>query len=291
MADHDLSGFERSTFTHGGTTRDVLRRGTGPAVVVMAEIPGITPKVLAFAEQVAAIGCTAVLPVLFGTPGLDPHPRAHGRLATARYAASTALKVCVSREFTLLATGRTSPVVGWLRALAAAEHDRCGGPGVGAVGMCLTGGFALAMAADERLLAPVLAQPSLPLAITTGLANTIDISAADLAAVKGRCERDGLKVLGLRFKSDTFVPGGRFDFLRRHLEDAFVAVELEDADANEDAVLKPHSVLTEHLIDEPGQPTRAALDQVLDLFRTRLLGGGRDTPAGEPGESGELTAS
>ncbi|MFI6638693.1 dienelactone hydrolase family protein [Streptomyces sp. NPDC050504] len=282
MADHDLSGFERSTFAHGGTAHDVLRRGTGPAVVVIAEVPGITPKVLEFAERVADAGCTAVLPVLFGRPGVDPHPKAHGRLATARYGASTLLKVCVSREFTVLATGRTSPVVDWLRALAAAEHERCGGPGVGAVGMCLTGGFALAMATDERLLAPVLAQPSLPLAITTGRARTIDISPEDLAVVKGRCERDGLKVLGLRFRSDTFVPDGRFGFLRAQLGDAFVAVELDDADANPEALLKPHSVLTEHLVDAPGQPTRAALDEVLDLFRTRLLGEGAGVPAAEP---------
>ncbi|MFW5420567.1 dienelactone hydrolase family protein [Nocardiopsis sp. CNT-189] len=271
MADHDLSGFERGAFTHGGTTRDVLRRGTGPAVVVMAEIPGITPKVLEFAERVAAIGCTAVLPVLFGAPGRDPDPAAHGRLRTAAYMASSMAKVCVSREFTVLATGRSSPVVGWLRALAAAEHERCGGPGVGAVGMCLTGGFALAMATDERLLAPVLSQPSLPLAVTASRRGTTDISAEELAAVKDRCARGGLRVLGMRFRGDRLVPGDRFAALRRELGDAFTAVELDGADAAPEGLIPPHSVLTEHLIDEPGQPTRDALDRVLDLFRDRLL--------------------
>ncbi|MGW7074046.1 dienelactone hydrolase family protein [Streptomyces sp. NPDC054866] len=271
MADHDLTGFTRSRFTHEGTTRKVLRRGEGPAVIVIAEIPGITPKVLAFAEKVAAIGCTAVLPVLFGTPGRDAHPRAHGSLKSGLYTASSMLKVCVSREFTLLATGRSSRVVTWLRALAAHEHKRCGGPGVGAVGMCLTGGFALAMATDDRLLAPVLSQPSLPLAVNARRAGTIDISDEELAVVKGRCERDGLRVLGTRFSGDRLVPGDRFAFLRRRLGDAFTAVELDDSDASPEGVLPPHSVLTEHLIDEPGQPTRAALDEVLDLFRTRLL--------------------
>ncbi|MFD5428613.1 dienelactone hydrolase family protein [Streptomyces sp. NPDC127084] len=271
MADHDLSGFAPGTFTHEGVTRRILRRGTGPAVIVMAEIPGITPKVAEFAERVAALGCTAVLPVLFGHPGRDPHPSAHGRLKAGLYTASTLWKVCVSREFTLLATGRSSRVVDWLRALAAHEHDRCGGPGVGAIGMCLTGGFALAMAVDDRLLAPVLSQPSLPVAITRGRAGGIDISADDLAAVRGRCERDGLQVLGLRFHGDRLVPGDRFAFLRRELGAAFTAVELDDASANPEAVLPPHSVLTEHLVDEPGQPTRTALDQVLDLLRTRLF--------------------
>ncbi|KUL36827.1 dienelactone hydrolase [Streptomyces sp. NRRL F-4489] len=271
MADHDLTGFERDTFTHAGVTRRTLRRGTGPAVIVMAEIPGITPKVLAFAERVAAIGCTAVLPVLFGTPGRDVDPAAAGRLNTQRYIAASMRKVCVSREFTVLATGKSSPVVTWLRALAAHEHERCGGPGVGAVGMCLTGGFALAMAVDDRLLAPVLSQPSLPLPVTRSRGATIDISAEELAVVRGRCRREGLQVMGLRFRSDKLVPESRFDFLRRELGDAFVAVELDDSAANPDATMAPHSVLTEHLIDEPGQPTRAALDGVLDLFRTRLL--------------------
>ncbi|WP_327372721.1 dienelactone hydrolase family protein [Streptomyces sp. NBC_01216] len=272
MADHDLTGFTQGTFTHGGVTHRVLRRGSGPAVIVLAEIPGITPKVLQFAERVASTGCTAVLPVLFGTPGRDPDPAAHGWASAARVTASALWRVCVSREFTLLATGRSSRVVSWLRALAAAEHERCGGPGVGAVGMCLTGGFALAMATDERLLAPVLSQPSLPLACTPGRAGGIDISPRDLAVVRGRCERRELRVLGLRFRSDRLVPYDRFAFLRRELGDAFVAVELPDEAAAPEARLPPHSVLTEHLVDAPGQPTREALDMVLELFRTRLLG-------------------
>ncbi|MER7734889.1 dienelactone hydrolase family protein [Streptomyces erythrochromogenes] len=271
MPHHDLTGFTEGSFTHDGATRRVLRAGTGPAVIVIAEIPGITPKVLEFAGRVAAAGCTAVLPVLFGEPGRDPDPRAVGRVNSGRYMASTMWRVCVSREFTLLATGRSSRVVRWLRALAAAEHERCGGPGVGAVGMCLTGGFALAMATDERLIAPVLSQPSLPLACTPGRAATLDISPEDLAVVRGRCEREGLQVLGLRFRGDRLVPADRFAFLRRELGDAFVAVELDAADANPESALPPHSVLTEHLVDEPGQPTREALDAVLDLFRARLL--------------------
>ncbi|MGP3690063.1 dienelactone hydrolase family protein [Streptomyces sp. IBSNAI002] len=272
MADHDLAGFTEDTFTHDGASRRVLRTGTGPAVIVMAEIPGITPKVIEFAERVAESGCTAVLPVLFGTPGRDANPAARGWPSTGRYMASSLWRVCVSREFTLLATGRSSRVVRWLRALAAAEHERCGGPGVGAVGMCLTGGFALAMATDERLLAPVLAQPSLPLACTAGRAGSVDISPGDLALVRARCEREGLQVLGLRFRGDRLVPGERFAHLRRELGDAFVAVELDDGAANPEGVFAPHSVLTEHLVDEPGQPTRQALDAVLGLFRSRLLG-------------------
>lgn len=272
MADDDLHDFERTSFTHEGKERTVFRIGTGPAVIVMTEMPGISPKVAGFARKVAAIGCTAVVPHLFGVPGRDPNPAARGgKLGSARYAMSSIVPACISKEFTTFAVGRTSPVISWLRALAAAEHERCGGPGVGAVGMCFTGGFALAMAVDDRLLAPVLSQPSMPMGITKKHRHSIDISPADLEVVKHRCAAEGLQVLGLRFTSDSFVPDERFQFLREQLGDAFIAVELGDEDANPDGAMKPHSVLTEHLIDEAGSRTRETLDQVLELFRTKLL--------------------
>ena len=271
MADDALADFHRDFFTHDDVSRVIFRNGTGPAVIVLSEIPGITPLVADFARRVCGIGCTAVVPHLFGTPGRDVDPSSTSRLSTVAYGLSSLIPVCISREFTTFATGRTSPVVSWLRALAAREHERCGGPGVGAVGMCITGGFALAMATDDRMLAPVLSQPSMPVPLGRKRAHNIDISPDDLRTVKARCANDGLEVLGLRFKGDRLVGGSRFDFLREQLGDAFVAVELDGADANPAAAMPPHSVLTEHLIDEPGQPTRAALDQVLALFRSRLL--------------------
>jgi dienelactone hydrolase len=265
-----LARYERATFTHDGKTRDVFRRGAGPAVIVMAEMPGITPKVLEFADRVVDIGCTAVLPHLFGRPGYDTDHAGTPQLAG--YMLSSIVPACISHEFATFGSGRTSPVIDWLRALARSEHERCGGPGVGAIGMCFTGGFALAMAADDRLLAPVLSQPSMPMGLGRRSKYGIDCSRADLDRVKERCDEEGLQVLGLRFKGDRFVPEERFQFLRDELGDGFIAVELEAADANPAAKMRnPHSVVTEHLIDQSGTPTRAALDQVLDLFRTKLL--------------------
>jgi dienelactone hydrolase len=255
MGAPDLPGYDRDSFTHDGKQRAVYRAGSGPAVIVIAEMPGITPKVAEFGRKVAAIGCTAVLPHLFGEPGRAVDVK--DGIKAAPYLLSSMVPACISREFTVLATNRTSPVVAWLRALAASEHERCGGPGVGAVGMCFTGGFALAMAADDRLLAPVLSQPSLPFAVSKRHRRSIDCSPDDLAAVQRRCAADGLQVLGLRYRDDRFVPGERFDYLREQLGDSFVAVELPGGD---------HSVLTEHL-DE------GALAQVLDLFRQKLLPG------------------
>lgn len=270
MGDLTIADFLQTEFTHEGKTRAVFRRGTGPAVIVMAEMPGITPKVLRFAGWINALGCTAVLPHLFGQPGRDPMKG--GALATLSYGLSSLGPACVSREFATWAAGRTSPVISWLRALAAHEHEVCGGPGVGAVGMCFTGGYALAMATDPRLLAPVLSQPSAPFPLTKNHRRSIDCSAEDLAIVKQRCAAEDLKILGLRFKGDRFVPAERFQFLKEELGDGFIAVELDDEHANPEAAMKnPHSVLTEHLVDQPGTPTRQTLDDVLEFFRARLL--------------------
>jgi dienelactone hydrolase len=260
-----LETYEKTTFTHDGKTRDVFRKGSGPAVIVIAEVPGITPDVVAFADRVVDIGCTAVLPHLFGDPG---------RAESAAAIMQTIGPACISREFTVWATGRTSVVISWLRALASHEHEVCGGPGVGAVGMCFTGGFALAMAVDDRILAPVLSQPSLPFPITKAQKRDVGLSPSDLERVKHRCANDGLCVLGLRFTGDRAVPPERFQRLRDELGDAFVGVEIDSSAGNPYGHPKmAHSVLTAHLVDEPGTPTRAALDQVLDLFRTKLLVG------------------
>jgi dienelactone hydrolase len=260
-----LADYSLDTVTFDGKTRDVYRRGTGPAVIVIAEVPGITPTVVSFADRVVELGCTAVLPHLFGEPGQEPSVRNEvSRLAWA----------CVSREFTTFATGRTSPVTVWLRGLARHEHEQCGGPGVGVVGMCLTGGFALAMMADESVVAPVLSQPSLPFPLSRRHKRSLDISEADMAAARQRAS-EGVEVLGLRFTCDMAVPSQRFERLNEELGDAFVAVEINSCKDNPHGFPKrAHSVLTEHLVDEPGNSTREALDQVLDLFQRKLLKAG-----------------
>jgi dienelactone hydrolase len=259
----ELEGYTRSTFTAEGKTRDVFQTGSGPAVIVIAEIPGITPEVAEFGRKVAAIGCTAVLPRLYGEAG---------RAVSGRYALESIVPACVSREFTWWATGRTSPVTTWLRALATHAHDECGGPGVGVVGMCFTGGFALAMMVDDIVLAPVLSQPSLPFPLTKRHKRDLGISDADLARVKERCAGEDICVLGLRFTGDRTSPGERFERLRAELGDRFVGVELDSSAGNPFGHPRTaHSVLTNHLQDREGTPTRQALDRVLDLFRDKLL--------------------
>jgi dienelactone hydrolase len=266
----DLADYERFAFSHAGFTHDVYRRGSGPVVVVITEMPGLSPMVVGFADRVVALGCTAVLPDLFGTAGKDP--TALSKFGALSYGLRSIGGVCISREFSTLAVGKSSPVISWLRALARQEHERAGGPGVGVVGMCFTGGFALAMAVDPIVVAPVLSQPSVPFGLTKKHKASIDTSDADLDTVAGRCAAEGLQVLGLRFHGDPLSPAERFDFLRDRLGDGFVAVELRQEDGHPDSLLKHHhSVLTGDLIDEPGEPTLEALQQVLELFRTKLL--------------------
>jgi dienelactone hydrolase len=260
-----LQDFTPTTFSHAGKTRDVYRQGEGPAVIVMAEMPGITPKVAAFARRVAAIGCTVMMPQLFGIPGADPSPATYVRAIVPG---------CISREFRAFATRARTPVSDWLRALARHAHAECGGPGVGAVGMCFTGGFALGMMAGADVIAPVLSQPSLPIALTRKGRAALGVSDGELEAVKERVAA-GTPVLGLRFSCDKLAPRERFETLRRELGDGFVGVEIDSSPGNPWGIPKhAHSVLTEHLVDEPGHPTRDALDRVLELFRRQLLGQG-----------------
>lgn len=263
MRTDPLGDHTRDEFTWQGRTRPVFRKGTGPGVVIISEVPGITPQVADFSRRVVDEGFTVAMPDLFGEAG---------RPMSLPYAGSTIARACISREFTMFARQKASPVTQWLRALGRDLHQRAGGPGIGAIGMCLTGGFALAMAVDPVLLAPVLSQPSLPFAWTPMHARDLGIDDADLQTVRRRCEEEDLCILGLRFRGDALSPGARFERLAEEFGDGFVGIQLDAADANPaNRPIPPHSVVTNDLIDEPGQPTYEARERVLQLFRDRLL--------------------
>lgn len=261
MSENPYPDLERSDVTYDDVTRTVFRGGAGPAVIVIHEIPGLYPEVVAFGRRLIDAGFTVFMPSLVGAPG---------RPFSTAYALGSMARACVAREFATWATGKTSPIVSWLRALARDAHAECGGPGVGAVGMCLTGGFALAMMVDDVLVAPVLSQPSLPFPVTRAHRRDLGIDAATLARVRERAAA-GTSVLGLRFTGDRLVPAARFERLREELGDRFIAVEIDSSPGNPHGIPRAaHSVLTRHLVDEPGHPTHTALEQVLDFYRARL---------------------
>jgi dienelactone hydrolase len=241
-----IAGWDQSSFTHEGVTHPTWRKGTGPVVIVVHEIPGVTPKVIEFAERVVNEGFTVVMPLLVGEVGRGP---------SGAYIAQSMAKVCISREFTTMAMHKTSPIISWLRALAHQLHNEVGGIGVGAVGMCFSGGFALGMMVDDIMVAPVLSQPSLPFAIGSSRAADLNLSESDQARVVERAQA-GCQVLGLRYTGDKLV-GTRFATLHELLGESFIAVEFASTSKQD------HSVLTEQIQPE-------AVERVLQFFNDKL---------------------
>lgn len=264
--DDPLNDFERRSVTLDAATRTVYIAGHGPAVIVMAEMPGISPHVARFARWVRDAGFTVYMPSLFGRDGAYPHAEA---------GLSVLKRACVSAEFRAFAANESSPVTSWLRALARLAHEECGGPGVGAVGMCFTGNFALSMMLEPAMLAPVLCQPSLPLDDP----GAIQIAPTEAAAVRERLERENLTVLGYRFEGDRYCTAQRFAAYAAALGPRFEAKVLPSSAANpkpppffEKLIGCPHSVVTAHLIDQAGEPTIMARDEILAFFTERLRG-------------------
>jgi dienelactone hydrolase len=265
--DDPLEDFKRREIALDGVTKAVHVAGAGPAVIVMAEMPGISPHVARFARWVRDAGFTVYMPSLFGRDGAVPG---------AEEGAAIFQRACVSAEFRAFAANESSPVTKWLRSLARCAHQECGGPGVGAIGMCFTGNFALTMMLEQSVLAPVLSQPSLPLNDSAG----IEIAPDEVRAVRQRLEREDLTVLAYRFEGDKFCMAQRFAAYGEALGKRFIGRVLPDGAANKDVapfferyVTTPHSVITAHLIDEAGQPTIAARDEILSLFTQRLAAG------------------
>jgi len=262
--DDSLADFTRREIALDGVSKLVHLAGKGPAVIVMTEMPGISPEVARFARWVRDAGFTVYMPSLFGRDGAVPQ---------VEEGIQVYKRACVSAEFRAFAANESSPVTQWLRALARLAHQECGGPGVGAIGMCFTGGFALAMMLESAMLAPVLSQPSLPMNDPAG----IDISLDDLRTVRARMDRDNLTVLAYRFDGDKHCRAERFAAYRAVLGERFIARVLPDSAANpktapffDQVVVTPHSVVTAHLVDAEGQPTIAARDEILAFFASRL---------------------
>ena len=258
-----LKGFEQRSFSYAGKTCPVFHKGKGPGVVIIHEIPGITPQVEAFANSVVDSGFSVVMPHLFGQPG---------KKLSLAYAGEQFLRACISKEFSVLAGGESSPITDYLRALCRQTHEELAGPGVGVVGMCLTGNFALSLFADDSVMAPVLSQPSLPFGFSKKQRSALHINSADMSRVKERVAR-GEQVMGLRFTADTMCPGVRFQKLKDELGDGFVEIQIDSSPGNAHGISPlAHSVLTTDLLDEVGHPTYEALQRVLGFLHEKLGG-------------------
>jgi len=259
----DLTGWSVAPFTGGGYTHDVYRKGDGPGVVLTPEIPGIHPGVLGLGNHLVDNGFTVAIPSLFGDPG---------RPISVGYVLPTIARACVAREFAAFATNKQRPVAVFLRALARDLKASTPGKGVGVIGQCFTGGFALAAAVDDSVLAPVLSQPSLPFPLTPRQRRDPGVSDVELNAFKDRAASEGLCAMGLRFSEDKAVPGERFTALKERLGDAFEVIEIDSGPGNEHGFGRmAHSVLTNEVREVDGQPAYEARKRVVAFLNERLF--------------------
>ncbi|MEU4192138.1 dienelactone hydrolase family protein [Kribbella sp. NPDC026611] len=262
----DLASWRRTPFTGAGFTYDCFEKGQGPGVVLIPEIPGLTPNVLAFGEHLVDAGFTVVIPSPFGTPG---RPESMG------YVVGVVARLCVSREFRCFAANAERPITKYLRAVATDLAARTPGRGVGVIGMCFTGGFALATAVEDVVTAPVLSQPATPFPVTPKLRRDPGVSQQELEVVKERTRTDGLCVLGMRFSGDRAVPPERFATLRAQLGDAFEVIQLDSAPGNPDGYAKgAHAVLTAEVRDNPPNSAFAARARTVEFLREHLTATG-----------------
>jgi dienelactone hydrolase len=258
----DLTGWVTSSFTGGGLTYDVFEKGTGPGVVLIPEVPGITPEVLGLADHLVESGFTVVVPSPFGEPTRPP---------TIGYTLRVLGRLCVAAEFRAFATGVHRPITDFLRAVASDLASRTPGRGVGVIGMCFTGGFALAAAVDESVTASVLSQPAVPFPLGRARQQDPGVSAAELDRIAARASTGEVCALGLRFSNDGSAPRARFDSIARRLGDAFEVIELDSSKDNEWGFSSSaHSVLTHEVRTLPGHPALGARARVVAFLTERL---------------------
>lgn len=256
-----LSDFSTFDFFAEGIKHPVYKLGDGskPGVLIIQELPGIGEETVALARRLHRDGFTVYLPHLFGTFNAPAETLKNlGRL-------------CINLEFRLLANRRRSPVSNWLRALSRKMRDECNGA-VGAIGMCLTGGFVLTLMIDDSIAAPVMSQPS----HVGGVGGkekqeSLGVPADDLEAAVARSKRDDVDILGLRFTNDPTCTNARFNKMEALFGDNFRRFEIDSSLFNKwGNRLAAHSVLTIDYKDEPGHPTVAAYNHVVDFFHEKL---------------------
>ena len=277
-----LAQFECTPFTaragDGDIERDVYRRaGRGPTVIVIHEMPTITEKTLRLGDLLWERGFSVALPLLLGTPSVA----ADGPMLRSGF-----VKLCTAREFEALRAGRTSPIVTWLRALVDHEHDPRRGPSVGILGMCFSGGFALATAMNPKVGAAVLGHPALPLPFWFDRLPDLGMTPADLDAVRQRVG-EGQCLRTVRYAWDVKSPAARRDRLVCEFP-AIEHVEIPSRNPNR------HSVFGAALDADDRTPQGLALRSALAgtvAFLERQLGvaqpGVAQPGVAQPGGPGE----
>lgn len=245
-------------------TRSVLRAPRlGPSVIVIHEATGLTERTLGIAERLAGVGLTPVLPVLAGRP-------IPGRLESAQIFKT----ICTAALFGAWSSRAPASIVSWLDALAEHEYDLSRRRPVGVIGMCFSGGYALAMALRPQIGAAVASQPAFPVAIP-GRRRRLGIRPGDVAELSKRTGL-GASVRALRFQCDPLSPAAR----QRELHDS-----LPRADIVTIPTRNPlnHSVLAKGVTAPPQSRLASELIATVEFLRRRLLDDAPDAIEAEGG--------
>ena len=248
IADYTKTVFTAETSEGHSVSHDIYNRGSGTPVVLIQELPGIGQETLALADRLIDAGHEVVIPHLFGPIGKIS---IGGNLARV---------MCMRKEFRLMASNASSPISDWLRLLCREVRDSRGADGVGVIGMCLTGNFAITLIGDDSVLAAVASQPAMPFFKQGAL----HMSPKEIADSRRALETKGpMRVL--RFEDDPLSTVEKSECIKRTFND-------NGYERVREIVIpgKGHSVLTLDFVDEAGHPTRDALENVLAYFSARL---------------------
>ena len=259
LGDANFTPFESHfSFESSDMSHTVFECGNGPGILLMHELPGMTDEFWRLANWLSE-HFTVYAPDLFGDSN-TPTPANPGR---------NFFRACISREIHLFANDDPGPITQWLRALSKRLHERTNGPGVGVIGMCMTGNFALTLALDPWVTAPITSQPGLP--ASTPFRNR-DHGLQMSADEKTRFAERGIETMGLRFEGDKLCKAARFAAIRELVgAERFDEHVIADKHRNPNGPLKhPHSVLTADLVDEADSVTKRKLTDVIAFLNARI---------------------
>ena len=241
-----------------GRSLRIFAKGSGPSVVLLHELPGMTPACIALANRLS-LDFTVVLPLLFGEPGDS----------LSMFSRVFALR----NDFCFFTPSCVSPIVEWLRDfcrdIQASSHTQR----LGVIGNCLTGGLVLSLLADPGIAAPVMSQPALPLPIPGTLKQKSDfgISSNDLERAQHRVEEENIQILGFRFSKDWISPKERFDALRAAFPMHFEPYEILSPNPKYSISSGAHAVLTAEYRPSPdNHPTQLAYERLVAFLAWRL---------------------
>ena len=151
-----MQGFEKFPFEgpllpSQSRSFDVYVKGQGKPILLLQELPGIDASTIALVDRLNLAGYRVYLPHFLGKIGKN-RPTMNGLY----------MVFCMRKEFNAFSQFKLSPIANWMRALCKNIRTMEKSSGVGVIGMCLTGNFAMALMADEAVIAGISCQPSLP---------------------------------------------------------------------------------------------------------------------------------